>query len=569
MILRLRSALTGSDAFSLATWVLLIPWTYAIALSFRTTPTSSAWVLIFAPIIAHTTGGLFLWLGSWLQPATPQYLRLALTASSFLLYGFVRAITLAAIRTIDNPAFTISSRSLIPGAVVSITWLIIATYMVHYGRQNIRTIEELETKRRKLVFESSVLNQQINWVKNELPLEINNRVNTALQEFNSNFNAARAKSNSHSPLNTLLNDYLRPLSRQLKDSRIQVATDIRRYPTQILANIREFTQSLTLGQPFAPLTAAVTATATGIPPIVIYSDFIGVLYAALVIPPGVIIIVISTRKLYDLVKKHLPTWARIILLLTLWTFPGFLLGIVFLANPATRAAFQFLPFTSSALTMVSGLAIAIYFTAIEQRDQIVQTITRENKAALHAKEISRQKLKISESRLIHLIHGRLQGQLNALAVHASRGDSYDVNATLQEIESTLSQLLNDSDNATNFNRALDTLIKMWSRVCDVNVRVSESAMRVLDSQPAAASATIEVVREIINNSIKHGQPTWISLVITSQADPAVIITMTNDGQLVTPSQSGVGTEILNDFCIKWDIKKIKAGTRLNAKIVCE
>jgi two-component sensor histidine kinase len=111
-------------------------------------------------------------------------------------------------------------------------------------------------------------------------------------------------------------------------------------------------------------------------------------------------------------------------------------------------------------------------------------------------------------------------------------------------------------------------IKMWNRVCDINIKLSQSASSILESQPTVATATIEVLREVINNSIKHGQPSWINIVITTEADPAINITMTNDGELVTLPETGVGTDILNDFCIEWSIKKTRAGTRFNAKIVC-
>jgi two-component sensor histidine kinase len=218
--------------------------------------------------------------------------------------------------------------------------------------------------------------------------------------------------------------------------------------------------------------------------------------------------------------------------------------------------------------VVAGLSIAVYFTVIEQRDQKLWSLTRENRTANHTKEVLRQKLKTSENRLVHLIHGRLQGQLNALAVHSERDSEIDVRATLQEIESTLEQLTLEAETPNQFNRNLDMFIKMWNRVCDINIKLSQSASSILESQPTVATATIEVLREVINNSIKHGQPSWINIVITTEADPAINITMTNDGELVTLPETGVGTDILNDFCIEWSIKKTRAGTRFNAKIVC-
>lgn len=567
MIARLRSALAGRDAFSLTTWLLLIPLTYAIALSFRTTPTSSLWVLIFAPIIGHSVGGIFLWAGHKAQEKIMPQFWLLLTLIMFFLYGIARALTLAEIRSFDNPELVITQVSLIPGTLVSFVWLVIVTFLVHYGRINLKTIETLETQNRKTAFESQILRNQINWINQELPAEVRTKVKNAIDSYKESIRGAQSSINTDL-LSSLLNDYLRPLSRELKESKYKAPVDMRKSNLRLFAKARELTLNLTQGKPFEPLTTAFACTATGLPPIIIYSDFVGILYALLIIPAGVTLIVLATQRIYEIVKLFLWTWARLLLLLILWALPGYLLGLVFLANPATERAFQFLPFTSIGLTVVAGLSIAIYFTVLQQRDQMVQTLSRENRTSTHAKEVLRQKLKTSENRLVHLIHGRLQGQLNALAVHSMRESEIDAEVTLQEIESTLEQLMNETENPNQFNRNLETLIKIWNRVCDINIKVSKPSSKILETQPSVATATIEVLREIINNAIKHGNPSWISIVITSEADPAITITMTNDGNLATPAEVGVGTEILNDFCVRWSIKKIRAGTRLNAKIVC-
>lgn len=567
MIARLRSALSERDSFSFITWLLLIPWTYAIALSYRTTPTSSLWVLIFAPIIGHSVGGIFLWAGHKAQEKIMPQLWLLLTLIMFFLYGIARAFTLAGIRSFDNPAFFISTQSLIPGTLVSCIWLIIATFMVHYGRINLKTIETLKIQGRKTAFESQILRNQINWISHELPAEVRNKVKNAINLYRES-NLELTPPINQDFLTSLLNGYLRPLSRELKDSKYQAPVDMRKSNLLLFARAKELTLSLTQGKPFAPLTTAFACTVTGLPPLIIYSDFEGILYALLVLPAGVTLIVVATRSIYDIAKRFLWTWARLVLLLVLWALPGYLLGLVFLANPATVQAFQFMPFTAIGLAVVTGLSIAVYFTVIDQRDQTVQKLSRDNRTSNHTKEVLRQKLKTSESRLVHLIHGRLQGQLNALAVHSERDSESDVRATLQEIDVTLEQLTLESEGSNQFNRNLDTLIKMWNRVCDINIKLSQSSTLILESQPTVATATIEVLREVINNSIKHGQPSWINIIITTEADPAITITMTNDGNLATPAEVGVGTEILNDFCVRWSIKKIRAGTRLNAKIVC-
>jgi two-component sensor histidine kinase len=567
MIARLRSALSGNDAFSITTWIVLIPWTYVIALSYRTTPTSSLWVLIVAPITAHSIGGLFLWAGHKVQPKLAPAFWLLLTLVMFLLYGIARALTLAAIRSFDNPEFFISTRSLVPGTIVSFIWLIILTFMVHYGRINLKAIDSLEKQGRETLFESHVLRNQIDWINQELPAEVRSKVNKATKSLKDKGSNRPAREDKNS-LTSLLDDYLRPLSRELKDSRYRAPVDMRRSNLLFLEKAKNLTLNLTRGRPFAPLTTAFACTVTGIPPVVIYSDFIGILYALLIIPAGVTLLVLLAGSVYDAVKRFLPTGAQILLLVVLWTLPGYPVGLVLTANPATNQAFQFLPYTSIGLAVAVGFATAIYFTVIEQRDEKVWSLTRENRTANHTKEVLRQKLKTSQNRLVHLIHGRLQGQLNALAVHLKRNSEIDVQATLQEIESTLEQLNSEAESSSQFNRNLELLIKMWNRVCDINIKISQSSSSILESQPTVATATIEVLREVINNSIKHGQPSWINIIITSGADPAINITMTNDGELLRPPETGVGTDILNDFCIEWSIKKTRAGTRFNAKIVC-
>jgi signal transduction histidine kinase len=160
-----------------------------------------------------------------------------------------------------------------------------------------------------------------------------------------------------------------------------------------------------------------------------------------------------------------------------------------------------------------------------------------------------QDLKVIEERVNSVLHGSVQSTLLALELGLKSGDpslpthSRDALALLR---AAIAQLDEPSlAPAEDFERALENIISVWAGSLTVSIDQSPDAADALHTDPLAASAVVEVVKEGTQNAVKHSDTREVRVVI-SREGPLIRIRVSHrsTGQPLDTRRDGVGMRYL-------------------------
>lgn len=193
----------------------------------------------------------------------------------------------------------------------------------------------------------------------------------------------------------------------------------------------------------------------------------------------------------------------------------------------------------------------------ERRTEIEQQITKDLESLAKENSLFAQRLWVFRKRWLLVLHGTVQSSLTA-ALTRLQG-AQEVTPVLLEM---VKQDLHRAESAVNANlhddldlsSGLSQLQEVWSGICDVKVQISSRAERAIDRNPDSAFCTNEIIKEAISNAVRHGEATEAKVLVDRKEDDILIIEVTNDGKAVSESgNSGIGSEMLNEVCLKWEL----------------
>ena len=193
----------------------------------------------------------------------------------------------------------------------------------------------------------------------------------------------------------------------------------------------------------------------------------------------------------------------------------------------------------------------------ERRTEIEQQITKDLESLAKENSLFAQRLWVFRKRWLLVLHGSVQSSLTA-ALTRLQG-AQEVTPVLLEM---VKQDLHRAESAVNANlhddldlsSGLSQLQEVWSGICDVKVQISSRAERAIDRNPDSAFCTNEIIKEAISNAVRHGEATEAKVLVDRKEDDILIIEVTNDGKAVSESgNSGIGSEMLNEVCLKWEL----------------
>lgn len=158
-----------------------------------------------------------------------------------------------------------------------------------------------------------------------------------------------------------------------------------------------------------------------------------------------------------------------------------------------------------------------------------------------------------------VLHGPIQ---DAISASLKRIESMPENALSanteeeiirQHIEDAL-HLLNESPmRHFSVEQGLTKLAALWSGVVEIDVNLDSETADLLEATQTTSSIVIEIVREAVSNSIRHGDASRISIDIhVNAAESDVFVTVINNGApLPQQHTAGIGSQLLDDMTLTW------------------
>lgn len=191
-----------------------------------------------------------------------------------------------------------------------------------------------------------------------------------------------------------------------------------------------------------------------------------------------------------------------------------------------------------------------------------------------------RRARLVRARLAHVLHGNLQGALHAAAIRlaeAPHPDAALVQSIRGGIAAALAHLDDRGSGGATLRRTLDELVATWSWTRTIRVEIASEVEAVIIADRDADAATAEVVREAVNNAIRHGEARTVSIRLRLADSGGALgegpystyleVVVEDDGLgWVQDSSRGLGTLLFDELCIGWQHADTETGTRVTALV---
>jgi signal transduction histidine kinase len=139
----------------------------------------------------------------------------------------------------------------------------------------------------------------------------------------------------------------------------------------------------------------------------------------------------------------------------------------------------------------------------------------------------------------------------------------------KDIETALEQLNNPNRlESETLISVLNQVKELWAGSVEVEIEIPSELEEAVTKEPLTCEATIELARELVTNSIKHGQASQVKVTI-NQIDPTRFsVEVTDNGKaLIEGAAPGYGTKVLNELSLTWERTRSGDTTRACAQMV--
>jgi signal transduction histidine kinase len=223
-------------------------------------------------------------------------------------------------------------------------------------------------------------------------------------------------------------------------------------------------------------------------------------------------------------------------------------------NPTPLEAFL----VPALLAMIAG-GISAFARIREDESAAARSLIRRTNWEVHR---TRQRLWARRRRLATALHGRVQANLTAASLilggardQLKSGAALDAEV-VERVRSTVA-LANPMEEAPSDSpqQRLDTVTSVWAGVLDVSLDLRPGGLAMMDTAPDLTDACVEVVREILLNSVRHSGATQAEVVIGSDQRSVLGIRVREMNAARTPLGAiggpGLGRTLIDSLAVDW------------------
>ncbi len=210
------------------------------------------------------------------------------------------------------------------------------------------------------------------------------------------------------------------------------------------------------------------------------------------------------------------------------------------------------------LAMIAG-GISAFARIREDESAAARSLIRRTNWELHR---TRQRLWARRRRLATALHGRVQANLTAASLilggarnQLRTGGALDAEV-IERVRSTVA-LANPVDEAPieTPEQRLHTVTSVWAGVLDVSLDLRPGGLAMMAGAPDLSDACVEVVREILLNSVRHSGATQAEVVIGSDHRSLLGIRVREMNATRTPLGAiggpGLGRTLIDSLAVDW------------------
>jgi len=498
-------------------------------------------------------------------PNKPRPSRPALLMVVFALAGLIRGVTLLEFsilsgqfqegeilyRLVGGPLFTLIS--LILNAIV----------VSNYARHK-EALALLAAERLRLQVRSAGVLARVQQQQEELGEKVESLIRPAIRKIQETLASASSAAVIGS-LRDAADEVVRPLSREVAEG--QDDLNFENEPAAVRVK-SALPKRVILGEFLIPFWAATMSIGLLVSSTVLLEDPL----MALIVLTLIFALIFGFGRIVQALTNRLeiPTLAAWVLVPLVYSFPlsGFFVLKPLLNMQSTDAQI----FTM--LFFEWNLGLLLFFAQLVQlqRRETTERLRDVNKQLELISSRLSQELWLNRKRMAALLHGPIQAALYASAMGMSQTNNPtpEYLAKVQkDIETALEQLNNPNRlESETLISVLNQVKELWAGSVEVEIEIPAELEAAITNEPLTCEATIELTREMVTNSIKHGHARWVKVVI-NQIDPTRFsVEVTDNGKaLVEGATPGYGTKVLNELSLNWERTRSGDTTRSYAEMV--
>lgn len=208
-------------------------------------------------------------------------------------------------------------------------------------------------------------------------------------------------------------------------------------------------------------------------------------------------------------------------------------------------------------TLVPGLLyVAQRLVAHLGEVRLSEMTTARREMSLEASEV-RRRAWLRQRHIAHALHSAIQSRVHAESqlVRSGTGDITAVEST--RITATLNSMfdiLRDTGGAAPDSVGeLRRAIEFWSGMCSIDFALDATVESLLERDSDLAETVLVTSLEIINNAIRHGKATRMTLSITPASRDLIRIEATNNGSALADVEPGLGMSMFDELTVQWSL----------------
>ena len=498
-------------------------------------------------------------------PNKPRPSRPALMMAIFLLAGLIRGATLLEVSILSGE-FQEGELlyRLVGGPLFTLISLILNAILVSNYARHKEALVALAAERLRLQVRSAGVLARVQQQQEELSEKVESLIRPAIRKIQETLSSASSEAVIGS-LRDAADEVIRPLSREVAEGQDDLNFESEPAAVRVKSALPK---RVVLGEFLLPFWAATMSIGLLVSSTVLLEEPL----TALLVMAFIFLFIFGFGRIVQLltIKLEVPTFAAWVIVPLVYAFP---LSSFFLLKPligmqSTDAQIFTMMFFEWNLGLLLFLAQLVQL----QRRETTERLEDVNKQLEVISSMLSQELWLNRKRMAALLHGPVQAALyaSAMGMAQTKNPSPEYLARVQkDIESSLEQLNNPNRlESVTLLSVLDQVKDLWSGSVEINIDIQNDLEAAITKEPLTCDATIEVTRELVTNSIKHGQATQVQVRISEIDSSRFSVEVIDNGQALDEAATpGYGTKVLNELSLNWERTRSGDTTRSYAEMV--
>lgn len=429
--------------------------------------------------------------------------------------------------------------------------------------------KRLARKTHRLEFLKANLERRVTEQRETLQLEVESRMSEQVNDLREQLNALKSSANQDeraaqlaTNISSTIDDIVRPLSLDIansvnQDTRAEVRT-LRQVERQI--SLLSFGQRMGLR---VNLSSVFNATFATIFLLVFMVPTYGYLFGALamfqVAVPATLLsclIVWLTRRLTSHVKA---TYGLALLAVLLGAFFGAIPFAILSRLLLSDQDAQLVDFSIFGVFLVT---VFVFYGSLfyQAAYQILDRVKEANLELRKLVAFLQNEFQVNRRTLAQVVHGKIQARLQAASIRLKQADEV-TDQLIAAIKEDLNGALLDSAGTGITSEPVEALLSemthQWSGICDLTFSYVGRALETVNENSTLKLALVEVVREAVNNAVKHADADEADIVISTSKPESVNVVIRNavysTAEMGEAKGRGYGSQLLNQITDSWSV----------------